>query len=1146
MIAKGLPLLGAWDPASLLGSLEQGTGVSLVGLPPTARAFVLLHLARPRPGVTVVIARSDAEADNLARDIRGLAALTGIGDLPVSTLPALDADPYDGLAAHLGAVTRRVRFIRDLMDGALRVAIVPARALLIPLPPMEALAGFFPAVREGARFETVDDPGWYLAAGYRRVDLATDPGEYSRRGGILDIITPIDDPVRMELEGDTVISLRHFDPSDQRSTRRVESVRLAPARETVLGPAERDRLAAALGRDPDGSRVREILETRGEIPGIEACARILYPGAMGALRFIASVTRQKPILVCDELEMTLDELGRERADLERASEGEPGLPPPERLILPEEDLESALRAAPVRLRELAVEGEAMEEGRVIERFHSSGIPSYRGRLDELMGFIGSESGAGRTVCIVMKSPGRTQRMKEVLEENDLPSRAIETITPGDMDGGILLGTATLGGGFTLPEAGLTIVSEQEIFGEEVRHRKRAALPAFTSDFRDLNPGDLVVHVDHGVGRYEGLSRVGGGDGQEVDVMVLSYDGGDKLFLPVTRLDLVQKYSGVGGRIPNLDKLGGTGWVKTKKKVKKAMQDMAVELLNLYAARKAISGHAFSADSEWQGEFEAGFPYEMTPDQAISVNEIKRDMESPTPMDRLLCGDVGFGKTEVALRAAFKAVMDGKQVAVLAPTTVLTFQHTNTFRQRFASFPVKIESLSRFRTPRERKAVATGAATGAVDIVIGTHRLLSKDVSFKDLGLLIVDEEQRFGVAHKERLKKLKKSVDVLTMTATPIPRTLQMSLMGVRDLSVIETPPENRLAIQTHLVPFKEAIIQSAIQHELARDGQVYLVHNRVESVHEIAAMVKRHVPEAIVGVAHGQMPEKDLEETMVRFLRGEFSVLVSTTIIENGLDIPRVNTLIVNRADQFGLSQLYQLRGRIGRSDRQAYAYLMIPPQAELTEIARKRLKALQEFTDLGSGFRIAARDLEIRGAGNLLGPAQSGHIASLGFELYCRMLERAVEEQRRGEGEMPEFRTSINLAVDVKIPESYIGDEHHRLMFYKRIASATALEDLDRIRDEMKDRYGQLPRQGLNILEIAGLRILAEKLQVQQCDYRSESLVIKFGETSPVDPERLLSFVSRRKEATFSPPAVLRIKGKRADADRLQLAREVLTTLA
>ena len=758
-----------------------------------------------------------------------------------------------------------------------------------------------------------------------------------------------------------------------------------------------------------------------------------------------------------------------------------------------------------------------------------------------MEFVRSERAGGRNVWFLVKSEGRARLVRRLLSEHELEAK-----DAGDDDTGLVIGVAGVSAGFVLPEARLTVIAEHEVFGEEARYRKKSVIRTFTSDFRDLNPGDMVVHVDHGIGRYEGLTRVPGEGGQDVDVMVLSYHGQDKLFVPVTRLDLVQKYGGAGGRAPTLDKLGGTGWGRTRQKVKKAMQDMAAELLNLYASRKAAQAHAFGPDSAWQQEFEAAFPYDLTVDQQIAINEIKRDMESTVPMDRLLCGDVGFGKTEVAIRAAFKAVMEGKQVAVLAPTTVLVFQHQNTFRQRFGPFPARIESLSRFRSPKEQKEIVKAAAEGKVDVLIGTHRILSKDVAFKDLGLLIVDEEQRFGVSHKERIKKMRRNVHVLTLSATPIPRTLQMSLMGVRDLSVIETPPENRLAIQTHLLPFKEVVLEPAIRHELAREGQVYFVHNRVETVYAMAALLKKLVPEARYTVAHGQMPEAELEEAMLKFLRGEFDVLVSTTIIENGLDIPRVNTLIVNRADQFGLSQLYQLRGRIGRSDRQAYAYLMVPPERTLTEVARKRLKTLQEFSDLGSGFRIAAIDLEIRGAGNLLGPAQSGHIASVGFELYVRMLERAVQEMKAGEGEVLEGRASINLAVNLKLPESYVSDEHHRLMFYKKISSVSSLEDLDRIREEMEDRYGRLPREGLNLLEVAGIRLLAERLRVQQIDYRAGSLSVKFAEATPVDPDRILRFVGKRRDASFSPPGLLRIKGDFPEGPRLTLAREVLTALA
>jgi len=1145
-----LPGLEALDSLLVTGEVLSATGAiapaTLVGLPPAGRALALLALSGGTDRPIALITRSDADAESICGDLRSFGRLTErLAPDQISLFPALDADPYDGLSSHLGVVCRRVRALWRLRRGRTRVLVIPARALMIPLPPLSLLDPFFVEVTEDGPFEQADEPLWFVEAGYRRADLVTEPGEYSRRGGILDIYPPtLDEPVRIELEGSRVVSLRRFNPADQRSTGRPGSVTLAPARETIMGAAERDNLAAAIRDNAAGRRLREQLQTQGQFPGMSACARVIYPKASGILEQLASAAAAGPVLLaCDELEMTSEALRQERAGFIRAAEAAgdtaEALPPPDRLLTPEEEIGEALAGASIRLRHLDIE-EDETTSRLRLRFAAAGMPSYRGRLADLMTLIRDETGAGRRVWVVMQSEGRTHRMRSLLQENDLAAAE-----PGETEGRLFLATARISGGLSLPAAGLTIIAEQEIFGEEVRHRKKSALPTFTSDFRDLNPGDLVVHVDHGVGLYEGLSRVSG-DGQEVDVMVLSYNGGDKLFVPATRLDLVQKYSGVGNRAPTLDKLGGTGWVRTKQRVRKAMQDMAAELLNLYAARKTVTGHAFGSDTEWQRDFETAFPYELTLDQQIAVNDIKRDLETDTPMDRLLCGDVGFGKTEVALRAAFKVVMEGRQVAVLAPTTVLVFQHLNTFRERFAAFPARIESLSRFKTPKEQKAIVAGLATGAVDIVIGTHRMLSKDIAFKDLGLLVVDEEQRFGVAHKERIKKLKKNVDVLTLSATPIPRTLQMSLMGVRDLSVIETPPENRLAIQTHLVPFKDPIIASAIRHELERDGQVYFVHNRIDTVYAMASHIQKLVPEVKATVAHGQMPEHQLEDAMLSFLRGESNVLVSTTIIENGLDIPRVNTLLVNRADQFGLAQLYQLRGRIGRSDRQAYAYLMVPPERTLTEVARKRLKALQEFSQLGSGFRIAAMDLEIRGAGNLLGPAQHGHIAALGFELYCRMLERAVQDLRSGGEEVVESRASINLAVDLKIPESYIADEHHRLMFYKRIASAASGDDLHRIRDEMEDRYGRLPRQGMNLLQVAELRVLAEPLGVLQADYRSAHLVVKFGESSPVEPERLLRLVGRRDDATFSPPAVLRIKGERSEAERLALAREILVSLA
>ncbi|HXH28982.1 MAG TPA: transcription-repair coupling factor, partial [Candidatus Polarisedimenticolia bacterium] len=701
-------------------------------------------------------------------------------------------------------------------------------------------------------------------------------------------------------------------------------------------------------------------------------------------------------------------------------------------------------------------------------------------------------------------------------------------------------------GFVLGGLGLQVLTEREVFGEhQEREAPRRRVAAFSPDFRDLKIGDLVVHVEHGIGRYAGITRLGEGKAQR-DFLLLTYEGGDKLYVAIDRLDLVQRYSGLAGRRPQLDRLGGAGWEKTKKKVRKAMEEMAKDLLELYAARKAARGHAFPEDTPWQKEFEDAFPYVVTPDQEKAVRDLKIDMEQDVPMDRLICGDVGFGKTEVAMRAAFKAVMDGRQVAVLCPTTVLAFQHLSTFRERFSSWPVTIEMISRFRSPKEQRTALKALAEGGVDVLIGTHRLLSRDVRFRDLGLLIVDEEQRFGVTHKEAIKTLKKDVDVLTLTATPIPRTLQMSLAGIRDMSVIETPPENRLAIQTSIVPFREGIIATAIRQEMKRGGQVYLVHNRVESIGSMRRFLQRLVPEARIGVAHGQMGERILERTMIDFLQGAFDVLLATTIIENGLDIPRVNTIVVNRADRFGLAQLYQLRGRVGRSSRRAYAYLVVPARKALTPVARRRLKALQEFTELGSGFRIAAMDLEIRGAGNLLGPEQSGDIASVGFEMYCQLLERTVREMK-GEPPPPEFKTQLNLGVDIRIPEGYLPDFSERLAFYKRVSSAADDREILRSRDRLRDLYGEPPRQVDQLVALAGLRLLAGRLGVRSVDYGSGRVQIRFAEDAAVQADRLVAMATQRPGVSLSPSGVLRadLPAGTPETGRIDAVRALLQAL-
>jgi len=782
-------------------------------------------------------------------------------------------------------------------------------------------------------------------------------------------------------------------------------------------------------------------------------------------------------------------------------------------------------------------------------------PKFHGDVKAFAADLNHRLEQGQNVLLAPPTTGKADRLREILDEYQIPfamaapsvdapgvaeeprdtaaeppgptplpivnrPSSIVTILRGELDEGLVL-----------PDLGLALISDADLFGEFAwsgpgpARRTRSSAASFISDLSDLKVGDYVVHVDHGVALYRGLRQIPV-EGAARDFMLLTYQDDAKLYVPLERLDLVEKYrAGGDGARPVLDRLGGATWTRTKTRVKRALRDMAQELLHIYAERKMRAGTAFSPDTPWQNEFESAFEFEETPHQLTALKEIKRDLESPQPMDRLLCGDVGYGKTELAMRAAFKVVQDGKQVAVLAPTTVLAFQHYTTFRQRMSAFPIRIEMLSRFRSPAENKRTAAEIEAGRVDIAIGTHRLLSKDVRFHDLGLLVVDEEQRFGVAAKEKLKRFKASVDVLTMSATPIPRTLNMSLGGLRDLSVIETPPRGRLAIQTVVAPFGPGVVQSSILEEMRRQGQVFFVHNRVDTIFKMAAWIQELVPTARIGVAHGQMSEGELEKVMLRFVRDEYDVLVSTVLIENGLDIPRANTLIVNHAERFGLADLYQLRGRVGRSNRRAYAYLLIPSEETLTPIAQRRLAALKEFSDLGAGFRLAALDLELRGAGNLLGAEQSGDLNSVGFDLYLKMLEEAVEELK-GNAPKVEVRTTLNLGFDIKIPDRYITDESQRLRMYKRISSLSGKEERDVIAQELADRYGPIPPSVENLLRYALLKSVAEAMLVQSIERKAEELWVKFHPDAPVSAEKLKQFMRRHKEAALRPDGVLRFR--------------------
>ncbi len=1094
---------GLGDPLASLGNhLTDAEPLSVHGLTGSARLLVPLLLGRP----ALFVVPNEKEVEPAAADLQLLAQEAGLVG-SVVPFPAPGPPPYRGLPRHADASLRRAAALYAVHRGALALVASPA-GLLRPTLPRRLFETRVVSLRAGDEMTPEILVEALLEGGYHREEPVTAPGQMARRGGILDLYPPDRDrPVRIEFFGDTVESLKPFDVETQRTQGCIESLETVPLSDVFAPRSVRDRLQEILAQRFSERRDLPALLERLDRGLADEDIVELLPVVPGATVPVWDHTPQWAVVVSEPEAVRQEaEAFLARACEERARHKELlALEPDEGLVAP--DLLGARLASPpaIHLRELDPEARGTP-------IASRPSPRYAGDVRRLAADLRGRN--GRTV-LFLGNPGRADRLKDVLREEGVPPG-------GDVD--IRVGALTRG--FEVPGSGLLVLADGDVFPEEVHLHPRGhrrGLRSFLSDFRDLRLGDLVVHEDHGVGRYVGLETLDLG-GIRREFMVLGYQGGDKLKVPIEAFDRVQKYASHEGARPALDRLGSGRWEKVKTRVKRAMRDMAAELLRLYAERKARPGHAFAGESPWQREFEEAFEYEETPDQGQAIVETARDMAAPHPMDRLVCGDVGYGKTEVAMRAAMRAVLDGKQVALLAPTTVLAFQHGKTFRKRFAPFPVVVEMVSRFRQPKEIKKVLGATASGGVDVLIGTHRILSKDVVFRDLGLLIIDEEQRFGVAAKERLKHLKTTVDCLMLSATPIPRTLQMGLSGIRDMSVIETPPKDRLAIQTSVVKFSTDVIATAIRQELAREGQVYFVHNRVESIYSLASLVHKLVPEAHVAVAHGQMPEAELEKAMLSFVEGRTDVLVATTIIENGLDIPRANTLIVNRADRLGLAQLYQLRGRVGRSDRRAYAYLLVPPDVVLSEVAKKRLAAMREFSELGAGFRIAALDLELRGAGNLLGGQQSGHIDAVGLDLYIKLLEQTILELR---GEQPPEgpRTTLHLKVDLRIPEDYVPDIQQRMSLYKRLGQVREPREIAALREELRDRYGALPAEVDVLLGYAGLRLRASLLGIEQVDWTPAGLSLRFGSGRRLSPEAPVVFVREMPGATLSPQGLLKV---------------------
>jgi transcription-repair coupling factor (superfamily II helicase) len=1097
-LVRGLP-----GYADLLGKVRSGgVRLSVSGGSGALPAVLLASLASDleRPLAVVVATEKDAE--------RLLGDLAAAGMAPLHRAPSSTLTPYQRIPPSLKSRRDEFSLLAALAGGAgWGAAVLPARSLFARLPDPRLFEDLFVGLRCGEEVSLAGLVERLTRLGYRRGDLVVEAGDLAVRGGLFDVFPPDREvAVRVELEGDTISSLRLFDPDTQRSRERLDAVRLPPFAVFEESEDARLRMTDRIGRPP--SEAERIVFAPAVAP--MPAGWLDYAG--GAL-----VAVVEPSSVEEEIAGFEERILADR-DPDR------DVFAPDELLQPADRIRGVLEDIALRFDRLGVS--PGDETVLAFRLPAEAIAGHGGRAAEAAADLKRALESGEEVFVAARRTGGVEKLRRLALEYGF------SVSSERNPGVVVAVPAEISAGFRLREPRLALYAEEEIFGEErpsVSPRRKPT-EAFLSDLRDLRLGDAVVHTDYGIGRFRGLKRVPV-EGEEREFMEIEYAEQKTLLLPVERLDLVQKYSGVEGVEPALDRLGGAGWARRKASVRRAMRDMTDQLLKLYARRSLSEGFAFSKDSPWQKEFEDAFEYVETPDQAQAIADVKRDMQSARPMDRLLCGDVGYGKTEVAMRAAFKAVLDGKQVALLAPTTILADQHHRTFQRRFAAFPVTIELLSRFRSRAEQKDVVARVAEGSIDILIATHRMLGRDLAFRDLGLLIVDEEQRFGVAQKEKLKEWKTSIDVLAMSATPIPRSLHLSLSGLRDLSIIETPPRDRLAIETRVVPSRPEIIREAIEAEVGRGGQVFFVHNRVETIGRALRMLQELLPQLRIVVGHGQMREAELEKAMLRFFSREADLLLATAIIENGLDIPSANTMLIDRADTFGLAQLYQLRGRVGRSDKAAYAYLLVDEKAALSEIARRRLASIQEFCDLGAGFRIAAKDLEIRGSGNLLGGEQSGHIAAVGFETYLSLLEETIREIR-GEEPLPERAVTLSLGLDLAIPHAYVEDENWRMMIYKKIARAPDEAALEETRREIADRFGEPPPAVGRLVEYARLRLQAMRLGVTSITRQAGRIHLRFAEGASIDVDRLLDFVRRSPGASFSPARVLAFAAPTGDA--------------
>lgn len=1102
------------------GISEERYPIGVYGLADSARAALLSAFYKSTEKSIYVFSWSDLEARTIYEDLM-------LWELDVYFLPARELVFYDADAVSGDLRWERLKVLREIASPKKKIIVSSVESLISAMIPLDYFQRYTFTLKTGDVLDLDNLSKRLVEAGYEKAELTEARGQFSRRGGIIDIFSPVVSfPVRIELFGDEIETIRTFNPETQRSMENISETEVFPSKEIIIDKptliSGRDRIRQEFDDVTKNKAMRKTLGAEGfdKLKGIvnKNLEALEETWSFETIDSYLPYFFEKPESLFDYIGdnyIFLDDSVRTMGKLESSTiefneqyqtflgRGEI-LPGQSRLMNTRGFIEARLHELKVISINDMMKTERSLSPRFLVNFQANTIYQFHGQLEMLIEDIRHRKEKGWRTLILSGTRPRGERLEETLRD-----RGIESVYRDEVgklpESGVVITFGNQKKGFEFRDIRLAVISDSEVFGEASSKKKRRPVKGKGIEkihsYDDLKKGEYVVHVNHGIGVYQGMKQMES-QGAVKDYLEISYDKNDRLFIPVDQLDLIQKYIGSESAPPKVSRLGGQEWAKAKAKVKQSVDKVAEEIVKLYAQRSQIKGYEFSRDTPWQTEFEEEFEYEETPDQLTSIEEIKRDMESPRVMDRLLCGDVGYGKTEVAMRAAFKAVMDGKQVAVLVPTTILAEQHYKNFKRRFEGFAVNIEMVSRFRSSKQVKETLAGLKDGNVDVLVGTHKILGKEVVFKDLGLLIIDEEQRFGVTHKEKLKELKKAVDVLTLSATPIPRTLNMSMTGIRDISLIETPPDDRYPIQTYVVEYNEQLIRDAILREKSRNGQCYFVYNRVEEIERMANYLKKLVPEAEFGIGHGQLSERELEEVMVDFMDAKFDVLVCSTIIETGLDIQNVNTIIIYDSDKLGLSQLYQLRGRVGRTNRIAYAYLTYRRDKVLTEVAEKRLKALKDFTELGSGFRIAMRDLEIRGAGNMMGKAQHGHMSAVGYDMYIRMLDEAVKKLTgKQEGEIPD--TVVDIRIDAYIPRDYIADEIIKIQMYKKIAAIETREDYYRVKEEMEDRFSDIPDVTYNLMDVALLKAKARSIGITELRDRGSYVLLTFAKVPGIRPE-------------------------------------------